>query len=700
MTKSHMTIRNLLFGIVGVLGLLLVAVTGFAAREAQQDRGAARHATEINRIGDLLLTSSRYLIEERDRVVIALRASRPATSETHQDLQRIREKADGAIVQALDAMRQKKRGRAHRDGIAAVETLMTTVRDLRGRADEEMLREQIARDHGLAPTWAATMADLLEANEALRQALSGEVYGVDAFSAGYSTLKNAAFVVSDYAGRERAMMARQIEEEFPLSPRQLQLLSAFRGRVEQAWGALSAIGAAEGVDPLLKSAVEEATRLFMGEYHKLRVAAIDAGIAAEDYPVTPADWMVASTAAIKTIYQVEDALIAVNRERATAQAYGALLKMALLLFFLVFGIVGAVFSIWIVARRVARPLAAMTEVMGRLADGELALDVPALDRSDEVGAMAKAVQVFKQNAVDKLRLEAEQAEQDRRQQEEKLRATLALADRLEKSVMDVADTVASASVEMEATAQAMSANAAETSQQSSAVASATEEATKNVQTVAASSEELTGSIGEIARQVSHSTKVAKEAVGKAETTSETVKGLAEGAQKIGNVVEMINDVASQTNLLALNATIEAARAGEAGKGFAVVASEVKALANQTARATQEIAEQIESMRNVTGETVGAIESVVSAITSIDEVITNIASSVEEQNVSTKEISRNVQEAARSTEEINANITGVSRAAGETGDAASQVLRLVAELAKQSDSLRGSVAQIVSDLKSA
>jgi methyl-accepting chemotaxis protein len=695
-----MTIRNLLFSIVGALGLLLVFVTGIAAVEAYRERGAAQHVIEINRIGDLLLTSSRNLIEERDRVAIALRTSRPATATFLEELHRIRENAGGAMKQALDAARRNKRGNGNRDMVVAVETLTTKIRDLRQRTDADMALEKVARDFDLPQIWATAMADLIEMSEALRQALSGEAYGLDDFTAVHSALKNAAVVVSDYAGRERAVMARQIGDEFPLSPRQLQLLSAYRGRVEQAWSVLAATGAAEGVDPGVKAAVEEATRRFMGEYHELRIKVIDAGIAADDYPLTASDWIIASTAAIETLYGVENALVAANRARATDQASGALLKMGVLLLFLTVGILGAAFSLWIVARRVADPLKAMTEVMGRLADGELALEVPALERSDEVGAMAKAVQVFKQNAVDKLRLEAEQSEQERRQQEEKLRATLSVADRLEKSVMDVADTVASASVEMEATAQAMSANAAETSQQSSAVASATEEATKNVQTVAASSEELTGSIEEIARQVSHSTKVAKEAVGQAETTSATVKGLAEGAQKIGNVVEMINDVAAQTNLLALNATIEAARAGEAGKGFAVVASEVKALANQTARATQEIAEQIEAMRNVTGETVGAIESVVVAINSIDEVITNIASSVEEQNASTREISRNVQEAARSTEEINANITGVSRAAGETGDAASQVLRLVAELAKQSDSLRGSVVQIINDLKSA
>ncbi len=347
---------------------------------------------------------------------------------------------------------------------------------------------------------------------------------------------------------------------------------------------------------------------------------------------------------------------------------------------------------------VGQPLTRMTRVMTALADGDLEVRIPGMDRTDEIGAMAQAVQIFRENAVEKQKLEAEKADSQERSEEEKRKTLRELADRFEKSVKEVVDGVSSSATEMQATAQQMSANAEETSQQSATVATASDEATTNVQTVSATVEQMSASISEIGRQVSQSTKIAASAVDEAEATNQTVQGLADAASRIGEVINLINDIAGQTNLLALNATIEAARAGEAGKGFAVVAQEVKNLANQTAKATDEIAKQISAVQGETAGAVEAIQRIRGIIGEINDISTTIASAVEEQGVSTQEIARNVQQAAKGTQSVNQNIEAVSRAAGETGMAASQVLSASEEMARQAESLRGEVDRFLNEIR--
>jgi methyl-accepting chemotaxis protein len=349
---------------------------------------------------------------------------------------------------------------------------------------------------------------------------------------------------------------------------------------------------------------------------------------------------------------------------------------------------------------VGRPLDQMTRAMTTLAAGDLEVRVPGTQRNDEIGEMASAVQIFKDNAVEKQRLEEEQAAAAQRTEEEKRQTMLNLADRFEESVKEVVDGVSSAATEMQATAQQMSATAEETSRQSSNVATASDQATANVQTVAATAEQLSASISEIGRQVGQSTKIAENAVRESESANATVQGLADAANRIGEVVDLINDIAGQTNLLALNATIEAARAGEAGKGFAVVAQEVKNLANQTARATEEISQQIGSVQYETNGAVEAIQRIRTIISEISDISTTISSAVEEQGVSTQEIARNVQQAARGTQDVNSNIENVSKAAGETGVAAGQVLNASQEMAHQAEGLRAQVERFLTEIRAA
>jgi methyl-accepting chemotaxis protein len=352
----------------------------------------------------------------------------------------------------------------------------------------------------------------------------------------------------------------------------------------------------------------------------------------------------------------------------------------------------------LVSFRVSKPIRAMTTAMSRLADGDLTADIPGKGQKDEIGEMAAAVHVFKENAAEKARMEAEREEMEKRAEDEKRTSRLRLADQFETSVGEVVEQVSNAATYMRSSSDSMSATAERATRQSAAVAAASEEASSNVQTVATAAEELSASIGEISRQVSQASQIASGAVQQAQATNIKVQGLADAAQKIGEVVALITDIADQTNLLALNATIEAARAGDAGKGFAVVASEVKNLANQTAKATEEIGAQISGIQTATQEAVEAIAAIGKTISEIDEVAAGIASAVEEQGAATQEIARNVEQAAAGTHEVSSNIAGVSQAANDTGSAASQINSAASELSEQSVRLRSEVDKFLQNVR--
>ncbi len=322
------------------------------------------------------------------------------------------------------------------------------------------------------------------------------------------------------------------------------------------------------------------------------------------------------------------------------------------------------------------------------------------NRRDEFGAVGGALAVLGGYLAKGKELAAAEAASQQRVEEEKRRTMSELADRLERQVKDVVDGVGAAATEMQATAQQLSATAEETSRQSANVATASNQATSNVQTVAATAEELSASIAEIGRQVGQSTKITRNAVDEVESANRTIAGLADAGTTIGEVVNLISDIAGQTNLLALNATIEAARAGEAGKGFAVVAQEVKNLANQTAKATEDISKQIASVQDETRDAVTAIENIRGIISEVDDIATTISSAVEEQGVSTQEIARNVQQASQGTQDVNENIESVSQAAGETGAAAGQVLNAAQEMSHQAEGLRGEVERFLQEIRAA
>jgi len=386
------------------------------------------------------------------------------------------------------------------------------------------------------------------------------------------------------------------------------------------------------------------------------------------------------------------------KEEAAAQAASASRVTMTIGIAVVASVLGsAIFSFF----GIARPMTQLNAALGEMARGRLDISIPGADRGDEIGDLAKTVTVIRTNAEDKAHAEAaEKTEQDATAARRRKADMQSLAQQFEAVIGEIVNTVSSASSQLESSAGSLTSTADRSKQLATAVASASEEATTNVQSVASSTEEMASSITEISRQVQQSARMAGDAVGQARTTTERVSELSKAATRIGDVVELINTIAGQTNLLALNATIEAARAGDAGRGFAVVASEVKALAEQTAKATGEIGQQISGIQAATQESVNAIKDISSTIERLSEISSTIAAAVEEQGAATQEISRNVQQAAHGTQQVSSNIADVERGAAETGSASSQVLAAARALSGDSSRLKQEVGNFLASVRTA
>ncbi|HMM91645.1 methyl-accepting chemotaxis protein [Bradyrhizobium sp.] len=509
---------------------------------------------------------------------------------------------------------------------------------------------------------------------------------------------NIAWNLRDVGGYNSSLHKNLVGANRAATEAEKMEYSRSQGRADQIQMSLMELRGNPATPANVAAALEKMNDIFITRFGK-ELKLVKDGAASGKYEHNVDFFYAESQVALGAVVDVRNAFYD-NAEQILGSAYSsARFSFLIALAGLIAVAAASAAMIVMVRRRICAPIVDLTATMSRMASGDVSGEVAGAERDDEIGAMAAAVRVFKDNMIAAERLTAEKAsESDGKMRRAQMLDELTRA--FEAKVTELVGGLSAASSIMEDTAQSMSSTATLTNRQAAIVAAASSQTSGNVQTVASATEELASSISEIGRQVAQSTEIAARAVDNARRTGDTARSLAEGAQKIGDVVTLIQSIAAQTNLLALNATIEAARAGDAGRGFAVVASEVKSLAGQTAKATTEISEQIAAIQAASDQTVTAIQNVANVIAEIDQIGTAIAAAIEEQGSATKEISRSVQEAARGTQEVNSNITGVQKAADDTGAAANQVLGAAEQLSSQSKDLAGQVNRFLSEVRAA
>ncbi|WP_374368148.1 methyl-accepting chemotaxis protein [Dongia sp.] len=694
---SGLTIKVILTGVFSAIALLLLSSAGWSLWSGWQSYRTAAHIQDVSAVDKLVFQAMQALRNDRSVLNRALLAAEPGDTEVRAEIDELHGIAAAALTEALAAItagdlpdRDQWQGKLQASA-AKYDALYQ-----QGLADFAKPVNQ--RDEKLRKEYYGYAADFVEELGLASNAFAGSIRLADPVIDQLLTARKLSWIVRDTDSTFR----RQIEDALlagELSQEMREKAIDAAARVETGWEGLVSVLDTGATRPELVAARVEIERVYHGDFAPKRDAIFEQLVAGDKVEMTAKEWRSFSKPPADLLKGFVTLVVKAAQSHAADRT--AQLRLGLIAHGLV--VIAAIglcaFGLSVVGRRVIRPISALTQAMSNLATGDTSAEIPGLGQRDEIGAMASAVEVFKANAVERQRLElAQQAELAARQSRAKV--VEELISNFDTKIKDVLNTVTGAASQLNGTAQEMTGAAAESAEKATAVAAASEQASANVKTVAVATDELTKSTNEIGQQVTMSQNIARQAVTEAERTNGTVAGLVETAAKVGEVVELINSIASQTNLLALNATIEAARAGDAGKGFAVVASEVKNLATQTAKATDEIAQQIQAMQSVSGDAANAIKGIGGTIVRIDEIAAAISAAVEEQNVATSEIAGNVQQAARGTEEVSGNIVQVNEAATRTGASAQQVLTASRELTQQAETMRNMVLQFLAEMRAA
>lgn len=577
--------------------------------------------------------------------------------------------------------------------------LIGTITALDSETREAITKPKTSRRPALAKEYADTVTALLDALDRMSVSLAAAIKHSDPVVDQLLEIKQMAWLVRLRAGEASLLVSNGLSG-VGLPPNARQIYTKFVGGIETAWVALESALAGMQLSPSLAEAMREANAAtFEPQFMALRDRLFEASVNGDKPEMTASQWSPLTVGRQAAVVIVAERALDAARDHSQAQRGIAQRAMVLQIALLAAALLLAFGSMVAVRHRVIKPLKAIRDAMLKVAGGDLGAGVPFAERRDEIGALAGALATFKQNAVEKTEIEDQQREQAS-WTTQRQHAIEAYIGTFETQMNEALGALRKASEQMRTTSEGMSAVSSQTNIQVHMAAKASGDASANVNSVAAASEQLSASITDISRQVTHAASIASRAVDQARQTDGTVQGLVATASRIGEVVGLINDIAGQTNLLALNATIEAARAGEAGKGFAVVASEVKSLATQTAKATEEISQQIAAVQKVAGDAIDAIKGIGGIIGEVNEVATAIAAAVEQQGAATQEITRSTQQAAQGTNQVSDNIAGVIAGADATGAAAENVKSASDALGAQTRQLGDRVNAFLNNIRAA
>jgi methyl-accepting chemotaxis protein len=695
---SQLSLRTTLGLLIGVMGVLLIAGSADSLRIAAGRAGEARRVARLAEVSRPLFLSLNSFRSESGALVAALASTTaidPANEPRITSSRRVSEENYTAAMQLLADVDQP--------GLAPLAAAFRSAHDdqvaLRVRVDTAIHQAKSLRAPGLAAEALKIGQAWVDAATAVTDSVDAAMLLKDPLVDHFVKIKRAAWAMRLSFGLEMSRVTGAVSAGQAWSIAQAVTVAELRGRAALAWDTLAEAASRPDLPAELAAAIDGVRQIYFPYVNGDAKVWMDTLAAGQPIGVSLHDVqqrndpMYAAMANVATV--ALDQLVHHAQEQRGQADRVVIANGAAVLFALALTGFGLLIASW----RISAPIRAMTAAMSRLAGRDMGVVIPGVGRGDEIGAMAAAVQAFRDNMIAADRVQAEQAAERAGKEQRAARLEHSVRGFETKAGVMVASLASGATV-LQATARSMAQTAEHSSQQAGAVAAAAAMASGGVQTVAAAAEELAASIAEISRQVADSTKIAGIAVSDARRTDGIVRALADSAEKIGHVIGLIADIAGQTNLLALNATIEAARAGDAGKGFAVVAGEVKSLATQTSRATGEIATQIAQIQAATREAVTAIGGISATIATISTITTSVAAAVEQQGAATGEIARNVQQTAHAARDVTSNIGGVSQASTETGVAAGQVLNSASGLSHQAELLSAEVAAFLADVRAA
>ena len=685
--RDGMTVGTMLRLVFIVLAVSLAASVAVQFTQAWSELSSARRAASLAAADATIFQATQTLRSSRGKVQTIVATGEPPDikellARNEAQLKAVYGAVDSSLALNATAL------------LGRIQQTAATTQALEQGVLTAAAKPRAERDIKDAQTWFDGVGALVTGLSDLSRAIAGEARLADPVIGEYVLARQYAWAARDSFGLECSANRPLFVNKTPIEAKGRQVTAGLRGEVRRSVAALDDLLSRQDAPRAVIEATATAKQAVSEAFVKRDAVYADTGT---PNALTPAAWTQFCDAPIAQLVKVAEAALAGMAERAEQRRSAAVSHLVLTDSALVIGVAGCLFGLLMIQRRVVAPVRSLTVAIERLAERDFRTEVPTAERTDEFGVMARTLEQLRLGALEAERLMADQAT-EQTVRTERGRRLEALVQGFETKAEQLVGLLAVSAAELEGTARSMSATAERTNQQAATVTTAAEEAGVGVQTVATAAEQLSSSIREIGSQVAHSTRITGQAVEDARRTDGIVRALADSAQKIGDVVGLISSIASQTNLLALNATIEAARAGEAGRSFAVVATEVKALAQQTATATEDIGGQVKQIQNATHQAVEAIRAIATTIDEVNGITAAIGAAVEQQGAATSQIARNVQQTSTSTEHVTRNIAGVSQAANETGSAASNVLGAAGQVSRHSENLSKEVTQFIAGVR--